>query len=257
MPLSKPNNQVRYVQVGMTGKVKYGETYVVLELKGSKSLIKFLGSGTIMNTTNRQIKSNQIKDPVASLYTGVINDVSPDDKESKSHVKWRSMISRVYSEKALLKRPTYKNTTVCDEWKTYSNFKVWFDANYIEGYHLDKDIKVLNANVYSPDTCIFLPQELNSITCVSDRIRGDLPLGVSPCDSIKNPYKADIRYRGSNGERIRKYIGCYPTKEDAFHAYREFKLNVIAEKAWRYFNEGKITEEVRDLILKYDFSIED
>ena len=60
-------------------------------------------------------------------------------------------------------RPSYKNVTVCDEWVILSNFIPWFNDNYVKGYALDKDIFIPNNNIYSPDTCIFVPQDLNNL----------------------------------------------------------------------------------------------
>ena len=35
--------------------------------------------------------------------------------------------------------------------------KEWFDKNYIEGWHLDKDLIVKGNKVYSPTTCMLPP----------------------------------------------------------------------------------------------------
>ena len=58
----------------------------------------------------------------------------------KSYDVWHSMIERCYSKKSHKKRPTYIGCKVHKEWLYFSNFKKWFDENYIEGYELDKDI---------------------------------------------------------------------------------------------------------------------
>lgn len=61
-------------------------------------------------------------------------------------------------------KPTYEGCTVCDEWLYFSNFKKWFDENYIEGFQLDKDIIIRGNKVYSPQTCCFVPKEINIIS---------------------------------------------------------------------------------------------
>lgn len=73
-------------------------------------------------------------------------------KEMKSYYVWASMIRRCYDENELKKRPSYTGCSVCDEWLLFSNFKQWFDENYVDGYQLDKDIIVSKNKIYSPNT---------------------------------------------------------------------------------------------------------
>jgi hypothetical protein len=84
-------------------------------------------------------------------------------KQLKSYDYWRGMIRRCYSEKYHITHPTYRNCTVCDEWKCYDNFKEWFKINYYEIHNestaLDKDILIKGNKVYSPDTCVFVPKK--------------------------------------------------------------------------------------------------
>ena len=91
---------------------------------------------------------------------------------------WTAMINRCYNVKRLEKFPTYKNTTVCDEWLIYSNFSLWFNENYKSGYVLDKDI-IGGTDVYSPKTSAFVPPIIN--TCILDNKNATLqyPLGAS------------------------------------------------------------------------------
>jgi len=77
------------------------------------------------------------------------------------------MINRCYSEKSHKRHPTYKECTVCDEWHNYQTFADWFDNNYIDEYHLDKDIKVEGNRVYSPAFCGFVPQSDNTIKALA------------------------------------------------------------------------------------------
>ena len=94
-----------------------------------------------------------------------INDfdgkVKVNGKLINSYYIWKSMIHRCYNPK----NHNYKNygakgVKVCCEWKKFSNFKRWFDENYIEGFHLDKDIKG-NGKIYSPQTCLFVSASEN------------------------------------------------------------------------------------------------
>lgn len=166
--------------------------------------------------------------------------------------KWDSMINRCYNPQALSKRPSYQECYVCEEWLMFSNFKKWFEdpANgYQEGYHLDKDILTKGNKVYSPDTCCFVPQEINSLFTKHTRKRGKYPIGVT---LIRGLYIANVNI---NSHRIR--LGGYHTPEEAFQAYKIAKEQHIKELAEKYFQEGKINKKVYDALMKYEVEITD
>jgi hypothetical protein len=75
---------------------------------------------------------------------------------------WRNMAERTNSPCFQAKRPTYKGTWVCEEWKYFSNFLNWSLANgYRKGLCLDKDIININNKCYSPDACVFVSNAVN------------------------------------------------------------------------------------------------
>jgi len=92
--------------------------------------------------------------------------------------EWKSMLSRAYSHNRHKVQPTYEDITVCDEWLSFSNFRVWYIDNYKEGYQLDKDLLIFGNKKYSPETCVFVPQWLNSFTLGRDKSRGKYKIGV-------------------------------------------------------------------------------
>lgn len=83
-----------------------------------------------------------------------------------AYTNWAHMIERCYDPKFLNANPTYRNTVVCDEWLNFQNFAAWYHENYytIEGCRmsLDKDILVKGNKVYSPQTCVIVPDFINS-----------------------------------------------------------------------------------------------
>lgn len=79
-----------------------------------------------------------------------------------SYSSWKNMLRRCASESYHKTRPTYKGTEVCSEWLVFSNFDKWFVENYVCGWELDKDILSNGVSLYSPATCIFIPQSVNS-----------------------------------------------------------------------------------------------
>ena len=167
-------------------------------------------------------------------------------KRLKSYYVWKSMLQRCYSIKVHTRRPTYIGCTVCEEWKDFGTFQTWFDANYREGFALDKDILVLGNKVYSPATCVLVPQEINSLLTDSGGARGLWPQGVHL--STSGRYQA----RCCRYEQARKFLGTFDTPEEAFAIYRAYKLKHIAKVAARYYANSMITPEVRDALFRYD-----
>lgn len=163
--------------------------------------------------------------------------------------RWESMLLRCYGKDYKNHRPTYIGCSVCKEWHKFSNFKRWFDNNYIEGYHLDKDILVRDNKVYSPETCCFIPHDINTLLLNRGRDRGLYPIGVS---KQGNKYQAKLNIYGSN-----KYIGLFDTIDEAFDAYKREKENHIKEKATDYYNRGLIDKRVKDALFKYKVKITD
>ena len=193
------------------------------------------------------------------LYGVGINDYGGFIKNKgfvmKSYSTWREMIRRCYGsfkENSHNIVYTEKGCSVCDEWLYFSNFKKWFDNpdnGYIDGYHLDKDILLKGNNIYSPDTCCFVPQEVNKLFTKHDKARGDNPIGVNKLD---NGYVAYINIKSK-----RKYLGYFNDKQKAFEVYKKEKENYIKEIAQEYFNKGKITKKVYNALMNYQVDIND
>lgn len=165
------------------------------------------------------------------------------------HSVWKGMLERCYSPRLHEKEPTYFGCSVCPEWLYLSNFKEWFDENYIKGYQLDKDILTKGNKIYSPDTCCFVPREMNSLLIRNQSRRGSYPIGVHRKGSV---YIAQIN---RCNERI--CIGRFDTPESAFHAYKKAKEQYVKELAEKYYKEGKITERVYRALLAYEVEITD
>lgn len=160
-----------------------------------------------------------------------------------------SMLTRCYGVGVASKHPSYSGCTVCEEWLKFSNFKAWFDENYIDGYQLDKDILVKGNKIYSPATCCFVPAEINTIMLDRRRDRGSYPVGVS---KQGNKYQANMNNRGHH-----LYIGLFDTPEEAFTAYKETKERHIKTIATEYYSSGEITKRVYDALMRWEVEITD
>ena len=122
-----------------------------------------------------------------SIYGVAVNDakymISTTSKGKKVqcpfYVKWFSMLSRCYNEKTQEKQPCYVGCVVCDDWLIFSNFKSWMIKQDWEGMQLDKDLLIPGSKLYSPDTCLFIPQKINKLLTDRAGKRGFLPQGVT------------------------------------------------------------------------------
>jgi hypothetical protein len=171
------------------------------------------------------------------------------------------MIFRVYSEKKLKSRPNYIGSSVCEEWHNFQNFAKWYDENYYEvkgcQMHLDKDILIKNNRVYSPDTCLIVPQAINSLITTNKASRGDYPMGVCLRKDV-NRLRVNFTKSYLNGERIKTRRFSFGDYEDpivAFGVYKIEKEKYIKEVADYYKKE--ISEKVYNALYKYEVEITD
>jgi len=238
---------------------RVGETYntyqnyvvtIIEYFTNSNCTVKFNDKrGTILYSIQMaQIKKGNIKNPYHPSVCGIgyrgIGKYKVRGNNSILHYykSWVELLKRCYNLKKLERRPRYKTCSVDKRWHNFQNFAAWFEKNYVEGFHLDKDILVKGNKIYSPETCCFVPQEVNTLFTKSNSIRGDYPIGVQYNKDYKK-YCASID---------KKY---YNTPEEAFQAYKTAKEAYIKEVAdkWR----GQITEEVYQAMYNYQVEITD
>ena len=236
--------------------IEYKDSYnVVIEFQDSYKAKKNIRYDNFINGT---VKNPYHKD----LYgIGYFGEGNYSDKEHHIYYRvWQDMIKRCYDKETIKKRPTYKQCEVCEEWHNFQNFAKWCDKNYYESslkkesMQLDKDILFKGNKTYSPDTCIFVPQRINSLFIKSDKARGDYPIGVTlRKDNGKYRSQCDVQY----GEEPRKQIklGQFDTPEEAFYAYKQFKENYIKEVTDLY--KPYIPQKLYEAMYKYEVEIDD
>ena len=177
---------------------------------------------------------------------------SDNTKHTNQYTKWKGMLERCYDPKYSIKNNTYIDCTVCDEWHNFQNFAEWYDNNYYEIDNekmcLDKDILIKGNKIYSPDTCVFVPQSINSLFIKSYKTRGDLPIGVT-----REHKKYSVQCCNTLG--IKRRIGIYNTIEEAFLAYKETKEKTIKIMADHY--KSLIPEKLYNAMYEYEVEIDD
>jgi hypothetical protein len=167
---------------------------------------------------------------------------------------WRDMLRRCYSEESLLKRPTYKGCSVYSGWYNFKNFAKWWEENYYEingqKMQLDKDILYKGNKIYSPETCIIVPQNINKLFIKSDASRGEYPIGVS----WHKGHKKFIAYC-QNGKGKKLTLGECNNPIVAYKIYKKYKENLIKEMADEY--KDKIPIKLYNAMYNYKVEITD
>jgi hypothetical protein len=222
----------------------------VIEYNNANNIvIKFLDkNGYQVNATHRQFKLGNISNPYHKSYlnVGYFGEggykARINGKKTKAYVVWGSMLTRCYKDDRNL---TYNNVTVCEEWLNFQNFAKWFEENYdsetMQNWQLDKDVICKDCKTYSPDTCCFIPQDINFLfTSSKER---DLPKGVS---KTKYGYKA-INFQTSTKNNSSK---TFKTVEEALDFYtnsKKLKLETLLQK---YTFKNK---EVYNILKNFNF----
>ena len=175
----------------------------------------------------------------------------------KEYDIWQHMLDRC-TEELWAKRPTYAGTSCSDNFKSYSYFYEWcqnqigFKSKENNGniWSLDKDLLVKGNKIYSEDTCVFLPHDINALLTKRNTLRGDFPVGVSW-------NKRDKRYTAScsSGSGGRVSLGYYTDVQQAFQAYKIFKEAYIKQVAEKY--KYQIDERAYQALLNYTVEITD
>jgi len=160
-----------------------------------------------------------------SIYKTSGKDEEGRDTKCPYYRVWHGMIERCFSKKYHLKRPTYKNCTVSEDWLRFSSFRKWMKSQNWQGMELDKDIKIIGNKKYSPETCLFVSKMVNLLLCDSAAIRGEWPIGVSFKKS-KNKFVANCKNKGEQ-----RHLGYFLTSQEAHNAYKLYKHKVILETA--------------------------
>lgn len=188
-------------------------------------------------------------------------DVGKNKKHTKVYTTWHSMISRCYDPYYLNKYPTYINCYVCNEWHNFQNFAKWYEENYYEieneKMHLDKDILFKGNKIYSPETCIFVSERINTLFVKRQNDRGEYPIG---CDYHKATNKIRVRCNIIENKKSKNItLEYFPLNKpfQAFTCYKNFKENYIKQMADEYYSKELIPKKLYDAMYKYEIEIND
>lgn len=215
-----------------------------------------------VHTGYNGFKNGSVRNPyVPSVYevgmTGNKYPIKTKGKQSKEYAIWCSMLKRCFDLKYKIKHSTYKGVICCKEWLLYENFYEWLHGQdnfnkWLNGFNwnLDKDILIKGNKIYSPETCCLVPVNVNNLFTKSNKIRGDLPIGVT---KDKYGFQAKCNNPITN-KRIAKWCS---TLEEAFQVYKTAKENVIKQVAQDEYDKGNITRPCYEAMMNYEVEITD
>lgn len=221
-------------------------------------IIEYINAGNIrvkildeygfeMDSTYQNFKEGKVRNPYDKTtygvgYMGVGKyTCNPSNFGFFMYCVWRRMLNRCYNEKDREDNKTYEDCEACKEWHNYQNFAQWYEDNYYTvgkgRMHLDKDILIKDNKLYSPDTCLIVPQRINMIF-MGKTNKWNLPSGISMSQTGK--------YITSYNT---KHLGNLNTLEEAIAAHDKEKRIHIREVIESYGN--KLPDKVVQALLAW------
>ncbi len=247
------------------GKVKYegklfptkqsGNLEVLEYVSATEVTVRFIETGYTTKCRLANIISGQIKNRLKpSVYgVGIVGEKYPleNGKQSKEYNVWVRMLDRCYSTTNDT-RKTYEGCEVTSSFRYFPFFKEWCH-NQVgfgeKGFALDKDNLVKGNKVYSPETCCFVPREINSLFVKRDKLRGEYPVGVCFHKPL-NKYVSKLSAYGRS-----RNLGYFSSVSEAFYIYKEAKETHIKEVANKW--KDQIDQRVYEALMNWEVDITD
>ena len=247
-----------------TGEVSYtknGTPAIIVEYVDSKNaLIEFQDKYKYQyRTSYYNFKNGHMTNPYECRNAGGIGFIGVGKYNTKDHIeaylKWKRIIDRCRNDKnRKYSEESYMDCTICEDWKNFQEFADWYYNNLYDFNGVlcvDKDILVHGNTIYSPKTCLIVPERINLLFIKEKARRGNLPIGVQ-YSSNGEKYSAWLSLSGK--DRC-KYLGTYNTVDEAFSVYKNKKEEFIKRIANEY--KSIIPKVVYDALCNYEVLITD
>lgn len=242
------------LKVGGVRKSIYGENYrLVKPVNETEFTIEFMDDHQYRyNVSKERLLMNTVVNPYSrSVYNrgfrgvGPHRSVLPSGKQNPLYTKWAAMLKRCYSDVCRRDYVAYTDVEVCNAWLNFQVFADWCitDGKYVIGHDLDKDLLSGSSKVYSPDTCCFIPSEINAALIVPFKpISKHEPRGITKAPSGR--YKVTTVNNGISTHR-----GTYDNLDDAVVIYKKYTKEKISDLAKKY--RKQLTDKVYNRLLSY------
>ena len=232
----------------------------IIDYKGIYDVtVMFYDPFVIVKCIFQNLKAGRVKNPLLpSVYgRGYYGVGKYSTNNIKVYKMWNRMLERCYDEKYYTTTSTYRDVEVCDEWLNFQNFAAWCEVqeffnvkdNKGKSYHLDKDILNRGSKIYSPETCAFVPSEVNLLILNGSKVRGIYPVGVY----FNVGCKKFVAHVGCHGKQ--KSLGVYETPEEAFVVYKKAKESYIKEVAEKW--KDSVDDKVYESLMNWEIHIDD
>lgn len=225
-----------------------GYVCVISWYKSATDITLTWSCGTESETSWYYIQNNKVTYPLLPTIAGFgINDLKRQSFKGHLvyHQKWVSMIKRAYCPIFKSINSAYDEATVCDEWRLYSNFLEWsLKWDNVGELELDKDFIGCGSNIYSPETCMYIPKYLNTllVSCMK-------PPTFTWKERLSK-YEVVVSKRTLGLGTTGAYEGVYSTLEGATKAYWTAKQKLIKDVLnIRYKKDPLFNQEVYDKIM--------
>ena len=120
--------------------------------------------------------------------------------------------------------------------------------------HLDKDILIKGNKIYSPNTCIFVPERINKLFTKRQNDRGKYPIGTC-WHKPSNKFIAQCSVLDKENNRKEIHLGYYDTSEEAFLVYKQFKEKYMRQIADEY--KDLIPQKLYEIMYRYKVEMND
>ena len=257
-------NDISYKDcVGRVCKSKSSGDFKIVKYNDSKDVeIQFSKTGYEATAELGSIRNGNVKDPYSPSVCGVgvlgtKYQINVNGVITEEYVLWKSMLRRCYNDTFKKKRPTYEGCEASENFKSFEYFYEWchkqigFDNDGNGNpFQLDKDLLVKGNKVYSEYSCIFLPNEINSLLTKRTASRGEYLIGVC-WNKTANAFVSQVNKNKGKSE----HLGFFKTELEAFNAYKKAKESFIKEQANKW--KGKIDDRAYNALMNYQVEITD
>lgn len=221
---------------------KWGDVRILQYMDAKDVTVEFLNTGTVRTTRSELIRKGMIDDPLHPSVLGV-GFMGDGPYGSRTHRKeyqtWKGVLERCYCPKLKAARPTYVGVTCNPQWHNFQEFAEWCQWQKgfgLKGWELDKDLISMQTGYrqYGPETCVFVPQELNTFLTKFSIKQTELPLGVTQDKSGESKFRAYLTYNGKD------YSFRASTAQECSEWYVTKNAECIRDIVFRY--EGKLDD---------------
>lgn len=232
--------------VGKVFENSLGLKFEIIDLKIYYDVtVRFKVSGFTTTARLDHIKRGGVRDRFhrENFGVGYLGSMDGVVDHQRLRSKWGGMLNRCYNHKYHERKPTYRDCRVSEYFQNFTNFYYWANAQVgfdIVGWELDKDILIRGNKVYSEDTCVFVPREINTLIFNSDGKFSGVRF-----DNNSNKWQVRVNKLG-----VSLSFGYYEDKDTAMKLYAREKENVIREVAEKW--KGKIDDRTYDALISWN-----